>query len=117
MVKPKLDIIMTKERPIGSVKQLFYTVKKKIGTKYADFEISEIYDILEGVEKKADKKANGKETKILIQALCPSGFKTLKSFDGDLNLNEYEEYFDSSVADPSKFNKLSQLQFIVSFQL
>jgi hypothetical protein len=115
MVKPKIEVKEYKQRVIGSIKQKYLNVKKKQGNNYADFEIEELHNILESIEDKA-KKA-GKEIKIIMRGLCPTGWRTLKAFDTELDIDEYDDYFDARVKSTSKFKKIAQLDIIVTFEI
>jgi hypothetical protein len=53
------------------------------------------------------------DAKYMIRALSPKSWMTLKGFNTELNLIEYQDYYKNKVADPSKFDKFFQLVITV----
>jgi hypothetical protein len=76
-----------------------------------EIEKDEVVDILKRFKKIA--KLNGDRVDICIRGLIDK-WRTFKTFDeDDVNIYDFDEYFDNQVRDSSKFNKISQLQVIV----
>jgi hypothetical protein len=112
-MKPILHFKEFRKRVIGAVTQKFFNITKERKGKLIDFEVEEIRDILSTIEEKASNA--GKETRTIVKALCPTGWKTLKSFDEDMIIEEYEDYFKSRVKNVGKFGKIAQLIVIVAY--
>ena len=53
-----------------------------------------------------------KNTKLRIRGLGIDRWQNLKTFDDDLNVQDYDEYYQGKVEDSGKFTNFSQLELI-----
>lgn len=87
-------------------------ISKKVLTLYRkdkkEFSKNEVQDIVDGLEAIAEK--NDETRKIMIRALGPTGWLTLKGYNEDLALYDYDEYLDGKAKDKAKFKKFYQIQ-------
>ena len=52
----------------------------------------------------------------MVRALLVDKWITLKGYDQELDLMDFDEYYENKVADSSKFDKFIQLQVSVAKQ-
>ena len=98
------------KRQIGNVIETRITVTKTGKNKSIESkEVRNLYKEFKKNALKADKNA-----KLLVVGDNPlQDHWTLKSFQSeDLNFEDYEDYFDKRVKDPSKFAKFTGLTFV-----
>jgi hypothetical protein len=116
MSKPVIDFdkVELKDNTNKAMKTNLFNVTKRKGNKMLDFEVNEIENILTSLEKRLKKEK--KEYVICIKAICPTGIKTLKSYDGNLRLSEYDDYFDGKVLNSDKFSKISKLAIYIKYE-
>jgi hypothetical protein len=74
-------------------------------------DVPEVKKILASFENKA--KAENDNIKIMIRALNADKWNTLKAFNTDLDITDFEEYYKDKVHDMEKFEKFNQLQITV----
>ena len=77
-------------------------------------DVSDVQELVNGLESTATKKKE--KVKILVRALLIDKWITLKGYDDELDIEDFEEYYRNKVADPSKFEKFIQLQISVAKQ-
>ena len=77
--------------------------------------ISDIRDLVDGLKATADKKND--TVRILVRAMAPDGMKTLKGYNTELMVEDYEDYYKNSVQDPSKFGYFSHIQITVEREI
>jgi len=75
-------------------------------------DVDDVSEIVKGLEAVAKKK--GEKIKIMVRALLIDKWITLKGYDQELDLMDFDEYYDNKVADKSKFEKFIQLQISVA---
>jgi hypothetical protein len=83
----------------------------KITNDKNSFEIHEIKDIVEKLEK--DARAQGKEITTIVRIPAIIGMRTVRGLNGVWYLDEYEEYLEGKVEDVSKFEKLAYFEITV----
>ena len=74
-------------------------------------DLQQIKQLVDGLQKAADKKHD--RIRILVRAMTPDGMKTLKGYNAQLALEEFDEYYQNSVQDAQKFRSFSHLQITV----
>ena len=77
-----------------------------------EMDVKDVEDLVNGLETVAKQKKE--KVKIMVRALLNDKWTTLKGYDEDLDLMEFEEYYKNKVANPSKFKKFIQLQISVA---
>jgi hypothetical protein len=70
------------------------------------FTVQDIVDLNNTL--KEEEKATG--FKYFIRGLNVTRWNTFKSYDGDLEIEEYEDYYEGKVEDTTKFEKIFKLQ-------
>jgi hypothetical protein len=104
-----------------------FTINKRLERKFQDgtqttlqmtrtkkeqqIDIKHIEHVLESIKRKA-KKENF-NVKVMIRGLNADKWNTLKGFDTELDVDEFEEYYKDKVKDTDKFEKFSQLQVTI----
>ena len=76
--------------------------------KKAVIEANTVRELVNKLEKAALKKSPG--MKIVVRALMNDKWSTLKSANGPLQIEDFEEYYDGLAKDTSKFTKISIIQ-------
>jgi hypothetical protein len=104
-----------KKRDIGKYKETRIHVTKS--GKNKDMESAEVRALYNGIIKVSQNDKY--DTQILVVASNPlQRMWTLKGFQmEDLNFEDYDEYFENKVTDPSKFAKFDTLTFVVKATL
>ena len=102
----KNKILQTRNLPDGKITtiQVSRSDKKQI-------DVDEVRGLLEAYEKKAKK--NKLKMKFKITALNNQRWLTLKGFDQELDILEFEDYYVNKVSVLDKFEKFQQLHFTV----
>jgi hypothetical protein len=104
-----------KKRDIGKFKETRIHVTKS--GKNKDLESAEVRALYNGIMKVSQDDKY--DTEILVVASNPlQRTWTLKGFQtDDLKFDDYDEYFENRVKDPSKFAKFDSLIFVVKATL
>jgi|SaaInlStandDraft_4_1057021.scaffolds.fasta_scaffold04614_3 hypothetical protein len=105
--KPKFTQKLMKERIFNDSKQMTYKIMPSKG----NFEIDEIENILNSVNNSAISAGHNIQTMVRIPTLL--GPRTVKMFSGELNLQQYEDYFEGKVAETGKFEKIAYIEFTI----
>jgi hypothetical protein len=74
-------------------------------------EADEVKGIYESIKTKAEKDKT-KKVKFAIRALVGDKYATLKRLDSELDVQDFEEYYEGRVQDSTKFEKFSQVQLV-----
>lgn len=99
-----------KLREMGKTKEQSFVVTNPNNK---PLEIDDIKKITAQVQKACDDSTNNKQTtKYMLRVLSNKRY-TLKGYDSPLELDEYDDYFENKVKDPSKFFKFYEAQVIV----
>ena len=88
--------------------------RRKNKTNKTQMDVSDVSEIVNGLQAVANKK--GEKVKIMVRALLVDKWITLKGYDQELDLMDFDEYYENKVADPSKFEKFIQLQVSIAKQ-
>ena len=91
----------TKNLPKGKTQKTF-TIN------HSDFQDITIADI-----KRLSKRFEDKGDKFRIRALNSMQWFTLQGMNSDLQLDEYEDYYNNRVRDAKKFEKFFQLEVVI----
>jgi hypothetical protein len=75
--------------------------------KKSKISVQDIRDIVAGIEKK------NPDGRYMIRAMNIDKMWTFKGYDGELNIEDFEEYLANKVRDISKFSMFSQMQIYI----
>ena len=78
----------------------------------SEMDVKDVEDLVNGLETVAKQKKE--KIKIMVRALLIDKWITLKGYDEDLDLMEFEDYYANKVVNSSKFNKFIQLQISIA---
>jgi hypothetical protein len=101
--------IVGKEKNYGGVKENTILFTRKTGA--FDIDKDEVEDLLATIQNEAKKK--GKEIRTSIRAVNNQRMFTLKALHGDLNIQDFDDYYKNKVKDVNKFEKFSQVYITV----
>lgn len=77
-------------------------------------DVSDVEELVNGLETMGRKKKEN--IKIMVRALLVDKWITLKGYNDELQLDEFDEYYKNKVSNSSKFEKFAQLQIYVAKQ-
>ena len=98
------------KRKLGKSEELSFVVTRK-GDK--PLEINDIKNITNQIQKFCNQDTNDDHsTKYMLRVLSNKRY-TLKPYEGPLQLDEYDDYFENKVKDPAKFSKFYEAQIII----
>jgi len=102
----KFNLEVVKKKELNHATQSNIRLNKKDKT---PIKLKELEKISNQILKDAPKGS-----KIAIKALSPTGFRSFKSFDGNLNIQDEIDYYQGEVKENSKFtNNFSQVYFLI----
>ena len=104
---------MDKRKYISEVKQtrifsgaIETTLQIARKSKHKQIDTDEVHSILTGIQKSLPADA-----KIMVRAMNAQRFFTFKSFaDDELNIEDFESYYENKIIDTDKFEKFSFIQ-------
>ena len=99
---PKYKTTLLKQVKVGKATKTSYQVTKK-----GNIKVNEIKAILATLTK------GNTDTKIMIRGLNADKWNTLKGYSTDLNIADFEDYYQNKVSDTSKFDYFTQLEISV----
>lgn len=105
----KLNVVQQSVKNIGKLSEATFKITRKDNKPEMDIDVLE--DIVENMEKKAQKE--GFAVLILIRVLTPKGWFTVKGFNSDLAVEEFDDYFKGTVKRKEKFEKFAQVQVTI----
>lgn len=80
------------------------------------FHTNDLNKVLNSVQKKYSDNGK-KEIEVLLRGSnALNNTFTFKSFNSDLNIEDYDEYFSNRVANPNKFKLIDNLYFTIKVQ-
>ena len=98
------------KRELGKTVESSFVVTKP-GNK--PLEIEDIKKLTDEIQKKCNSNTNNNQTsKYMLRVLSNKRY-TLKSYEGPLQLDDYDDYFENKVKDPAKFSKFYEAQIII----
>ena len=101
--------IVGKEKNYGGLKENTILFTRKTGA--FDIDKDEVEGLLSTIQKEAKKQ--GKEIRTSIRAMNNNRMFTLKTLSGDLNIQEFDDYYKNKVKNVNKFEKFSQVYITV----
>ena len=104
------------QRKLGNKKENRITVTKT--GKHKDLESDEIMELYSHVNDLAQQD-NKYDYRVLVTAQNALGrYWNLKGYqEDDMRFEDYEDYFQNTVKDPSKFSKFQSITFVVETNL
>lgn len=105
----KLNVEQQAVKKIGKISEATFKITRKDNK--ADIDIDVLDDIVKSMEKKAKKE--GYAIRMLMRVLTPKGWFTIKGFNSDLAVEEFDDYFSGTVKKKTKFEKFSQVQVVI----
>jgi hypothetical protein len=104
---------IVKDRKFADVSERTIQLTRQDGKQIMD--VDDIRDLVDGLQRTAAQK--GDTIRILVRAMAIDGMKTLKGYNTDLMVDDFEDYYRNSVHDPSKFSFFSHLQITIEKEI
>ena len=102
----KYNVAKTYEKKLGETSTS--TLKFTLKTGKAEIAVQDVKDLLKGLE--AESKKRREKTKYMVRVANIKGIYTVKSFDGEMHLAEYLDYYAGKVSNTAKFEKLASIE-------
>jgi len=106
------NIETKKQVNIGNAKRT--TLKLTLKNGKPDIQVQDLRDIVKGIEDNA--RGRDKQIQTMVRGLNIQKWNTLKSFDGELLVSEFEDYYGNKVLAEEKFEAFSQLEITVDVE-
>jgi hypothetical protein len=100
-------------RSFAGIKEQVYRITRKDGK--ATITPSDIRNLVNAIEREAEKK--GEIIRMMVRAWNGAGQRTYKGYDGNLDMQDEDEYFEGKVRDSSKFSLFSQVEIYIMKQI
>jgi len=107
------QVIANRDRKFADVHERTIQLTRKDGKQI--MEADDIRDLVYGLQRQAEEK--GQTIRILVRAMAIDGMKTLKGYNTDLMVDDFEDYYRNSVSDPTKFSYFSHLQITIEKEI
>ena len=105
----ELEYETLESRQFLKVKEITYKVTRK--DKKMNITPEDVRQLVKSIETQASKR--GETIRLMVRALNGMREFTLKGFDTDLDVLDFEEYFEGKVKDISKFTDFAQLEITI----
>jgi len=106
------NISVRKQVQLGDTKKT--TLKLTLKNGKPDIQTQDLRDIIRGIEDNA--RGRNKQVKTMVRGLNIHKWNTLKSFDGELLVREFEDYYGNRVLAEEKFEAFSELEITVAVE-
>ena len=101
------------ERTFAGAKEQTIKVTKQDGK--STITLVQIRKLVNAIEKQAKEK--GENIRVMVRGMNATHRFTLKGFDGGLDVQDVEEYFEGTVSDASKFGAFFQLDITIQKEI
>ncbi len=105
----QLEFETQSSRQFLGIKEQVYKITRK--DKQMKITPEDIRQLVKSIEGQAAKK--NETIRLMVRGLNGMRMFTLKGFDEELNVHDFDEYFQGKVKDVSKFSDFSQLQVTI----